>query len=420
MLVLAIVPTKQKLGKIMKKYLLSTALASSLLIVPSAYAAEDELNKQIESQGTGETYISGYGFRNKKVIYEKKNGLAILEGDIVLGTIEEAESWRSKIESSNGEMRPQSIIRTGERYRWKNNTVPYDFGPNVSDRVIDMVHDALDHWEENTHIRFVFRDASNADQYPNYVRVIDDERACWSQVGMRGGMQRLNVHRVCGFGSTVHEFGHVLGLWHEQSREDRDQFVTINWDNIEEEFSHNFDQHIHDGDDIGPYDYDSIMHYGRFAFSINGQPTITPLQPVIIGQRRGLSDLDIAAINQLYPLEIPEAVLDKDSYSVFLGNSILFDASKSFDPNGSVLSYSWDMGDGKKYTPIQGIFGHIFLRFDFENTPLPTVEHTYANRGKYTVKLTVADPDGNTATDEALVTVYGTEVLIPVITSVLL
>ena len=39
---------------------------------------------------------------------------------------------------------------------------------------------------------------------------------------------------------------------------------------------HNFDQHISDGDDVGTYDYGSIMHYPRDAFSIDGSDTITP------------------------------------------------------------------------------------------------------------------------------------------------
>ena len=65
----------------------------------------------------------------------------------------------------------------------------------------------------------------------------------------------------CSMGSVIHEIGHAVGLWHEQSREDRDAFIDINWDNIIEEYKHNFEQHITDGDDIGTYDYCSIMHY---------------------------------------------------------------------------------------------------------------------------------------------------------------
>ena len=62
-----------------------------------------------------------------------------------------------------------------------------------------------------------------------------------------------------------------------------------------------FDQHITDGDDFGPYDYGSIMHYPRNAFSKNGQDTITPVQPnVQIGQRSGLSGGDVAGVLDMY------------------------------------------------------------------------------------------------------------------------
>jgi hypothetical protein len=92
-----------------------------------------------------------------------------------------------------------------------------------------------------------------------------------------------------------------VGLWHEQSREDRDRHVRIEWANIEPGREHNFSQHITDGDDIGGYDFGSIMHEGRTAFGIDGSVTIQTLGGQAIGQRSALSAGDIAAVRVMYP-----------------------------------------------------------------------------------------------------------------------
>ena len=70
---------------------------------------------------------------------------------------------------------------------------------------------------------------------------------------------------------------------------------------------HNFDQHITDGDDLGSYDYGSIMHYPSNAFSSNGQPTIVATGGQTMGQRNGLSEGDVSTVASMYPDAGPPA-----------------------------------------------------------------------------------------------------------------
>ncbi|QKZ13337.1 Dot/Icm T4SS effector Zinc-dependent metalloprotease LegP [Spirosoma sp. KUDC1026] len=247
----------------------------------------------------GTALITGPTFVNKGLQYAEVDGLAIFEGDIILGPIDEI-----KAQADNGIVL-QSIGITspnGTQFRWANATIPYEIAPGLPNQ--QRVTDAIAHWEANTRIRFVLRTASNASQFPDYVRY-QSGGGCSSQVGRRGGMQIITLGDSCSTGNAIHETGHTVGLWHEQSREDRNSFVQIVWANIDPSMQHNFDQHIADGDDLGAYDYGSIMHYPANAFSINGQATIIPLQTipagVVMGQRSGLSAGDINGVHLMYP-----------------------------------------------------------------------------------------------------------------------
>lgn len=52
-------------------------------------------------------------------------------------------------------------------------------------------------------------------------------------VGRVGGKQDLSLADPCQrVGIIEHEFMHALGFWHEQSRIDRDEYVTVQWENI--------------------------------------------------------------------------------------------------------------------------------------------------------------------------------------------
>lgn len=127
---------------------------------------------------------------------------------------------------------------------------------------------------------------------------------CYSSLGRIGGQQVVSLNRLgCVYrGIAQHELNHALGFYHEQTRSDRDQYVRINWENISPEQAYNF-QKQNTNNQNTPYDYSSIMHYGKTAFAIQpGMETITPIPDatVQIGQRQDLSNTDILRINKLY------------------------------------------------------------------------------------------------------------------------
>uniref|UniRef100_A0A6Q2XBD7 Metalloendopeptidase n=1 Tax=Esox lucius TaxID=8010 RepID=A0A6Q2XBD7_ESOLU len=199
---------------------------------------------------------------------------------------------------------PRAATSRAERI-WPGGVIPYMIGGNFTGSQRAMFKQAMRHWEKQTCVTFIEKTDEES-----YIVFTYRPCGCCSYVGRRGnGPQAISIGKNCDkFGIVVHELGHVIGFWHEHTRPDRDDHVTIIRDNIQPGQEYNFlKMEPGEVNSLGePYDFDSIMHYARNTFS-RGMflDTILPsrdeegIRPAI-GQRTRLSKGDIAQARKLY------------------------------------------------------------------------------------------------------------------------
>ncbi|XP_013378299.1 PREDICTED: astacin-like metalloendopeptidase [Chinchilla lanigera] len=187
--------------------------------------------------------------------------------------------------------------------KWPKSTggaveVPFLLSSKYDEPSRRLILEAFAEFERVTCIRFVAYQGQR-----DFISIIP-MAGCFSGVGRSGGMQVVSLVPAClrrGRGIVLHELMHVLGFWHEHARADRDRYIRVNWHEIRPGFEINFVK-SRSSNMLAPYDYSSVMHYGRLAFSRRGEPTIIPLwaPSVHIGQRWNLSASDITRVRRLY------------------------------------------------------------------------------------------------------------------------
>jgi hypothetical protein len=242
-------------------------------------------------------WIIGPGDEPMEVRYSVIDGMSILEGDINLGPAGTVAKSRAELVRRAGGP-SQGVVING--YRWYNGRVPYTISASFTAAQRQSILDAIAHVQSTTAGTTFVPRAGEAD----FVSFALSTTACNSPVGKRGGAQVINLTGGCASsrGSTAHEILHSLGVWHEQSRCDRDSFVIINLQNVQPGFEHNFDRKCSGNTDVFGYSEGSVMHYGPWDFSQNGLPTITSRRGLdhLMGQRIGLDQSDVSTVNWMY------------------------------------------------------------------------------------------------------------------------
>lgn len=239
--------------------------------------------------------------------YEAVDGVAIAEGDIILGPLDEIRS-ESSGRACSGELcsiASPLIATNNASYLWPGGIIFYEPPEDMPEEMWDRFERGMAHITSVTDLQFVERTNQRDYVAVNYT----EDRVCNATIGRRGGRQSMNISLACWPNEIAHEFLHVAGIWHEHSRADRDQFVEILWENIRPGEEHNFENRGEVGRSLGRYDYQSIMHYATTAFGRedeNGRrlPTLRILRPDLPQRtENGLSFGDIAGLQALYGAE---------------------------------------------------------------------------------------------------------------------
>ncbi|XP_069830370.1 hatching enzyme 1.2-like [Dendropsophus ebraccatus] len=186
---------------------------------------------------------------------------------------------------------------------WKKSAngfvaVPFVFSSQYGNFEKSYVRKVMKEFEVMTCVKFVNR--TTEDDYID----ISSAGGCWSYIGKigRGQIVSLDFPGCIKYPLIQHELIHVLGFFHEHTRNDRDQYIKVLWDNISPDDRSNFE--IDAGNTLKlPYGYNSIMHFDSKDYSdVYGSPSMIAIKnpKMHLGQRIGMNNLDVMKINHVY------------------------------------------------------------------------------------------------------------------------
>jgi hypothetical protein len=242
---------------------------------------------------TGQQVRQGI-YRGMPVSYVLKNGKAMFQGDIVLEKVEPFDPQRL-LPSFGVDYAQYLWPKVGNQYQ-----IPYVIVSGTGD--LTNLNSAIAQFNSTfSNIQFVAY-TNQTDYVSFYFNPDDFSGECEvTGVGRLGGEQSVGGSGACTLPTLLHELGHVIGLWHEQSRPDRDSYVSVNYGNLIKGSISNFNQIYDNAQETTLFDYASIMEYPAFAFSRNGGPAIESIPAGIpLSNLTGYSTADIDGIERLY------------------------------------------------------------------------------------------------------------------------
>jgi uncharacterized protein (TIGR03437 family) len=231
-------------------------------------------------------------FGGRMTAYTIEDGQVVVEDHILLGPVAEV------LGGAPSKGRNEALVIRNQASRWTNNTVPYAFDAALPEASREEFLRAVEFWRANTPLRFVVR--TTEANFLRVVRLLPDEGACFSNIGMQTGETLMRLADSCSQSTVTHEVGHAIGLYHEHVRGDREAYVSIDPSRARLEGQGNFFPQLGNSVESGPYDFASLMHYAQFEFGRANLPVIFTIPRGMALREADPTVGDLEAVRRLY------------------------------------------------------------------------------------------------------------------------
>jgi len=246
-------------------------------------------------------FITKYFLGDEVKVRLEEDGTYSLAGSDARLFEEQLSDTRDSFEENPEPQDDRAALGLGGGVRkWANSTIVYRIS-GLSSSVRSELQKSFNEWTSKTNIRF--KERTNEANYVTISSSGSNSNSGVATLGVNGsrGFIRLGTRATAVV--IIHEIGHTLGYIHEQNRRDRDSFIRINFDNIQDNAVDQFFKSNSASLVTSQFDINSTMMYGSYTFSKNGQPTITDLNGNVLPRRQArISSLDIQGTNSIYPV----------------------------------------------------------------------------------------------------------------------
>jgi len=222
--------------------------------------------------------------------------MIIAYGDLIVGSTEDLEDYQSGDKMLN--IPPPQL--------WPGGDIPFEIDDSIDDPIqINTIKQVTDQLNQMAAVNFHPR----KEDEDNYVLFKKGTQHCYANVGFRFGVTNVSLSSGCAEKEIFHELFHVLGFFHEQNRPDRDNYIEVLWENIDEENWTQFEKFTLESYpqalqalDNFPFEFQSIMLYDSKSFSNSSDYSMVQIDgtPFTIPFSRP-TPTDMVRLKALYP-----------------------------------------------------------------------------------------------------------------------